>query len=420
MKRSRLQWTAAAVALVTPLLLAACGGGGGGSEGPITVSGTVVNGAGTPVSGADVVLNGDDASILTTGADGAFSYAQVKPPYNLTVKSATTVIEFRGLRRAAPQIVTSSEGLSYGATLAGNVTGPTYPLVHQCIWLGASNGVLTTGTTSSGAYSAGFLWPAGLSTTTDLAALYGQGDCQNAPTAFYQVGKRTGVTAQNGVGQVGLDIDLSTAVNTRSTVLDYSPGAYSSSPHATYLMVYAGGAHFLLALLQSTLPSGASVPFPEGGGTFLVAGHDAQGNMATRIGKAVLGGTTRLDLPTSTALSNSQPLDGATVSKTPSLSWTPVSGAALYVVTVEASGLEYRFYLPGDSATLSLPDYSALGLPLAGNTTYTWTALAMKWSGMDPDALTDPAVGGLGLAQLFQATDLTYYNSQQTSFTTTP
>jgi hypothetical protein len=409
-----------AVALMTSLVLAACGGGGSG--GPITVSGTVVDDTGAPVSSANVVINGDSAGLVTTAADGAFSFPKITPPYTLTIKSGTTIVEYQGLRRAKPQVVFGTGGLVHTAALAGSVTGTTFPLASgDGIALGATNGVLAAGFTDNmGAYSTTFGWAGASSITTDLVALHATAS-GSLITGYDKIGKRTGVTLQDGVGQTGLDIALTTPVTTATTTFDYDVGAYTGSPHVGYVMLNAGGAQFFLGMASMTIPSGTSVLLPDGGGTFVVGGQDADGNTALRIGSAVLGGTTTIDLPATTALANSLPADAATgVSKLPLLSWTPVTGAELYLVKLSTSGLEYDFFLPGSSATLAVPDYSVLGLALAGATSYSWSVTAMKWSGISPDALTDPAVGGLNELGLYQATDLTFYTSSHTSFTTAP
>jgi hypothetical protein len=422
MMRPHLRVAAAAV-LATSSMLAACGGGGGGgSGGPVTVSGTVVDLSGVPLGGANVVLDADTANLVTTGADGAFTFAKVTQPYSLTVKSGTSIEEYHALKRSNPQIVFGGSGLRRSANLSGSVTGPTLPLpTGQRIVLGGTNGVLTTGSPSStsGAFSTKtFLWTGTSSVTTDLAALR-VAATGSLITGYLQLGKRTGVSLQDGVSQSGLDIALDTAVTTETTVLNYAPGAYSDS-RANYLMLRAGGAQFFIGS-GSSIPIGAKVLLPDGGGTFLIRGQDASGNLAARIGMAVLGGTTTLDLPSSTVLSNSLPADATTgVSTTPVLSWTPVSSADLYVVSLSGPGLNYTFYLPSGTSALTVPDYSALTLPLAGSTAYTWSVRALTLSRTSPDALTDPAVGGFSEFTLVQATDLALYDSQSFGFTTAP
>ncbi|HVO18217.1 MAG TPA: carboxypeptidase-like regulatory domain-containing protein [Anaeromyxobacter sp.] len=421
--RTRLQQAAAAALLATPLALAACGGGGG-SGGPFTVNGIVVDSSSAPVSGANVLLNDTASSVVTTGADGKFSFAKVSSPYTLTVQSGTSLTEYRGLSRAGPQITFGTQQALHSDRLSGMVTGPTYPLPSdQGILLGGSNGVLSAGLVDSttGAFTdAAFAWSGASSVTTDLTALRAAAS-GGLITAYFDTGKVAGLTLQDGVDQSGLTIALDTPVVTKSTTFDYDLGAYSNSSQATYLTLTAAGAQFLLVLSSFNIPSGTSVLLPDGGGTLAVGGRDADGNQGFRIGSASLGGTTTLSLPAATALANSLPANMATgVGLTPVLSWTPVSGASVYLVSLSGPGLEYDFVLPGDASSLTLPDYSALGLPLAAGTAYSWNVTAVKESGLSPNSAADPAVGGIGELSLYRATDLTYFSSNQFSFTTAP
>ncbi len=422
--QTRLREIPVVVAAAASLVLGACsgGGGGGGGGGAITVAGVVVDDAGAPVAGAKVVLDDDASTLATTAADGKFSYAKVTPPYSLTALSGTSLVEYRGLSRSNPTLYVTGGGGS-SVKLSGSVTGPTYPLpAGQVILLGATNGVIAESTSSvdpgTGQYSGkAFFWTGATSKTADITALQ-VGVSGTMITAITQAGKRANVTLQAGVDQTGIDIALSSAVTTTSTVLSYDPGAYSSSGSAKYLMLEAQGARYFVN--GGSIPSGSAVLLPDGGGTFFLQGQDASGNGAIRIGAAALGGTTSLTLPATVLLTTSQPANGATaVSKTPTLSWTPVSGATLVLVGVHGSGLEYEIVLPGTSSSLALPDFTALGLPLAASTAYTWSVSAVMASSVTPDFAADPAGGGLDIG-VFTASDLTLFSTADSTFTTGP
>jgi hypothetical protein len=414
-------------AVLIAALLSGCGGGGGGGGGggPITVSGIVVNSTGAPISGANIILNNTSSSLVTTGADGTFSFANVTPPYVLTLKSGTAVAEYRNLTRANPQLTSAIlGGVAYTATLAGDVTGPTYPLPFgQGILVGASNGVLPLGVAASsttGAYSGAFLWTGSASKTTDLVALRATA---TGPliTAYSQTGTRSGVVLNNSVNQTNLDIALTTAVTTTNSIFNYALGAYTSgTPGGRYLTLKASGATFFL-LTSPVVPSSSNLLLPSEGATLVVTGTDVSGNSAIRIRSAVLGGTTTLDLPATTALKNSLPANAAiNVSKTPTLSWTPVSGAEIYAVTLSTAGQSFAFIVPATSASLTVPDYAVLGMALLGATVYNWSVIAVQTGGLSTDATVDPAGSGLSLVGLFLATSLDWYTSVATSFTTVP
>jgi hypothetical protein len=97
-----------------------------------------------------------------------------------------------------------------------------------------------------------------------------------------------------------------------------------------------------------------------------------------------------------------------------------VSGANLYLVTLSGPSLEYELVLPGDASSLTIPDYTALGLPLAAGTSYNWSVTAIQESGLSPNAAVDPAVGGFGDLTIYRATDLRVYASSLFSFPTAP
>jgi hypothetical protein len=412
-------------AVLIAVLLPGCGGGGGGGDGggPITVSGIVVSSTGAPVSGANLILNNTASSLVTTGADGKFSFANVTPPYVLTIKTGTALAEYRNLTRSNPQVVTSTGGVTYSTSLAGNVTGPTYPLpANQFILIGASNGVapLLVTANSVGAYSSSnFIWTGSpINKTTDLVALRFS---YVAPqfTSFIQTGKRSGVVLNDGVGQTGLDIALSAGVTTANSIFNFALGAYTTSGNGGFLNIKANGATFLIPTL--TVPSGTNLLLPSDGAAFFVQGTDAGGNTALRTGQAVLGGTTTIDLPASTVLKNSLPASGATgVSKLPTLSWTPVSGAEIYLVTLSTATQSFAFIIPATSASLTVPDYAALGMALLGSTSYSWRVQAVRGWASSVDATTDPAGAGLSPVALYLNQSVDLYGSASTSFTTAP
>jgi hypothetical protein len=391
----------------------------------MTVRGTVVDDTNNLVNGAVVMLDDNPSRVATTGSAGTFAFADVIAPYTLTVKAGTTIVEYRGLTRTSPQLSTSGAGARYTANLAGNVKSPALPLpADQMLLLAATKGVMAVDVANAtGAYDLGFSWEGSPSVVVDLVALHvSLAVPSHIIKSYWQTGTRPGVSLTNGSHQTGLDVSLSTPVSTAKTILDYDPGAYSVGAKGTYFTVEAQGARFLASILGATIPSGADLLLPSDGATFAVSGKDADGNEAVRIGTAVLGGTTTLDLPVNTLLANSAPGKGAVgVSKTPTLSWTPVNGADFYALYVRNVGaLAYFVMMPGTSTTVTLPDYTTLGLPLQAGSTYDWQVFTFEASGMSVDSMTDPATAALLSVNLHGARSLSLYTSAMTTFTTAP
>lgn len=388
----------------------------------ITINGTVLDSSDVPVSGANVLLNG--ANLKTTGADGSFSYTGVTVPYTLTVKIGTDVLEYRGLTRATLKIGGKPV---QSASIAGKVTGPSYPLpAGETILVSGTNGVFTaspiSASATTGDYSGGLGWFGSASQTTDLVALKLK-TSGSSITAYDFLGKRTGVSLNAGVGQTGLDIALgSDPVPSVDTTFSYTGGAYTTGLAGSLSAIKAGGAVFSLGLGGLPVASGTSIKLPSEGGTVWASGGDASGNQAVKIAAANLSGPTTLNLPTTTVLKNSLPADGTTgVSKRPTLSWTPVSEASLYYVRLTGPGINFLFVLPASAgASLQLPDYSAIGMSLAGGTAYSWRVLSVKSSMFNsPDDL--PANEILSLyVPLLTGASADLFISKDTSFTTAP
>jgi len=312
------------------------------------------------------------------------------------------------------------------AKLAGNVKSPALPIpADQVILLAATKGVFAVdpANPATGAYDLAFQWSGSASVVVDLVALHVSIAVPgNLINSYWQTGTLPGLSLTNGSHLTGLDLSLSTPVSIAKTTLDYDPGAYSVGARGSYLTVDAQGARFLAAALGATIPSGAELLLPSDGATLIVSGSDADGNLASRVGPAVLAGTTTLDLPVNTLLANTAPAKGAVgVSRTPTLSWTPVKGADFYIVYVKKIGaLECYLRVPGTSASITLPDYTALGLPLQGNATYTWQALAFEASGVSVDSMTDPATAALLTVGMYSARSRSLYSAASTTFTTAP
>jgi hypothetical protein len=404
---------------------AADAGSDGDAHVGMTVRGTVVDETSNLVNGAIVMLDDDPSRVVTTGSAGTFEFVGVTAPYTLTVKAGTSLVEYRGLSRTSPQLPSGGGGARYEANLAGNVKSPALPLpAGQTLLLAATKGVMTLYPAKpTGAYDVAFSWSGSPSLVVDLVALHvSTAVPTNVINSYWQTGTLPGVSLTNGIHRTGLDVSLSTPVDTAKTVLDYHPGAYSVGAQGNYVMVEAQGARFFAGVLGATIPSGAELLLPRDGATLAVSGSDADGNTARRVGTAVMGGTTPLDLPVNTLLANSAPAKGAVgVSKTPTLSWTPVSGADFYGVFVKAIGaLEYFVMVPATSTTLTLPDYTKLGLPLQGNTTYMWQVLAFEASGVSVDSMTDPARAALLSVGLQASRGMSQYSSASTVFTTAP
>lgn len=388
----------------------------------VTISGTVLDTSDAPVPGANVLLNG--ANLKTTGADGTFSYTGVTPPYTLTVRIGTSVLEYRGLTRTTLKL---GGKMVYSASSGGMVTGPSYPLpAGEAILVSGTNGVFTAAplvaSATTGNYSGTLGWFGSASKVSDLVALKLK-ISGSTITAYQLLGKRVGVSLNDGVGQTGLDIALGVdPVPTIDTTFSYGGGAYSTGLTGGIAALKAGGATFSFGFGGLPVASGSLVKLPGEGGAVLVQGTDASGNQALSVAAANLSGPTTLSLPATTVLKNSLPANAATgVSKRPTLSWTPVAGANLYYVLLTGPGVSFTFVVPTSAgASLEVPDYSAFGIGLAGSSVYNWTVVSVKSTVFSsPDDLPSNPILSLYVPFL-TGTPADLFISKSTSFTTVP
>jgi len=131
----RVRWSLVLTIAALPLLLAGCPSSGGGDDDddddaattptatptPMTVSGTLVNYSGSPLPSESVLLNG---TLLTTDGAGAFTLADVTPPYTLAYynigSDAATV--YLGVTRPDPTITIISGATDRTATVSGTIS----------------------------------------------------------------------------------------------------------------------------------------------------------------------------------------------------------------------------------------------------------------------------------------------------------
>lgn len=345
----------------------------------ITVSGTVVDGPGTPVFGARVFLGHDPAAVVTTGPDGRFTFTGVSTPYALGLAQAGNATLYYGLSEPAPRLTPNY--VQYSAPVSGRVTGPTFPLPSGQAIVVAAKGVSasTLASATDGSYSTTALWDGSAAVTTDVMAVHVDlGPAGSSIIAAYHLsGKRAGVQLRHGVATTGLDVALTNAVPTSTTTVTLAPGVFSQGVLAIESHVLVEGVEMGYAFggFTTGVASGTVLTYPTAGATVQL-----QGSTGTVMGshrKPLSPGTTTVSLPVDPLLVASAPTPAG--SRTPTLSWTAVPGASMYAVFVSSSGgsgPSYRFFVPGSTTSLQVPDLRALGLGLPPSTSYRWSVLA--------------------------------------------
>ena len=142
----------------------------------INVAGTVLDSSGAPVSAISVQLN-NAGTPATTDVQGKFNFSNVTTPYTLTAKftSPAAIVEYRGLTRADPLLSSNGfGGITSTASVAGTITGPTFPLpAGNSVIVSGTNGALSgiNANTTTAAYTGNMIWGGSATKTTDLVAL---------------------------------------------------------------------------------------------------------------------------------------------------------------------------------------------------------------------------------------------------------
>lgn len=408
--------------ILLSLGLAACGAAPTVGPALMTVQGVAVA-DGSPLAGAKVQLN--HGAVLTTGADGTFTFGNVSAPYTLTVATALGVQEYRGLKTNALHILTGPEMANLStATVSGQIGGVALPLPSgQAFAVGASDSALALAPGSvdgaTGSYAATLMWPKGNTAVTTLSAVrvsFSGGGI----SAYESAGSRSGLALSKGTGVTGVNIPATSPVLAAPVSVNFNLGAYADFASASLMSFVASGTTFTFPV-GPPVTSGSNVLIPTAGASLLLQGKHASG-AAMLARRRALPGSFSFSAPPAVTLINSAPGDSATgTSRTPALHWSAVTGATSYQVNLRAlpGSARYTFWLPGDVSSLTLPDYTVLGAPLAGGSTYGWEVRAHLGSGFEVDRMAD-GNSGATLYKLLALNEWTVYDSVKTTFTTAP
>jgi hypothetical protein len=356
----------------------------------VTVNGSVQSGPGLPVSGAKVVLNDNPNHVFTTGADGKFSFINVTPPYSLTLKIGKNLQEIRDLNLTQPRLV--SNFVEYSTKISGTVSGVQFPLPEgQSIYVAGKNVIFSAlASATDGTFSSTAQWVRGVNIDTELVAVLIKRKSETSATIedFLRSGKRSNIQLINEISQSGLDISLSTPIQTATTTLSINSGFYSNNIATSLTKFIIDGVSF--GFLDGTslpeLTNGSIHKLPVSGLAFQLRGSDISDVRASIETSAVAGGTTTLTLPTAPLFSLITPTSNASnIDLRPTFSWVPVAGAKTTHFSLSGGGTTYHFYLNGDVSSFTLPDFSFLGLSLNKNTLYSWEVQIWTYSDLAPE-----------------------------------
>lgn len=386
------------------------------------VAGVVVDIDGDPLPGYTVYLAGRPPQL--TGADGAFAFAGVAVPYDLTVVSPDVAGQsfaqtFVGLTTASPRVVPAISALtgtptSFMASVSGSLLHATLsPLPPEHAAQVCVEGVDTLVLFSCDLMQAGettYLitptWAGSEDAQVRVRAVVYHVGADAEPDDIVAVGTSPTFTLGDG-GNETRDITITETTAEVTAIYDATvPPGLTVSEH----MLIAHHGEFA----STGLPTGSSsattgtLVAPQFDGAdytlFVIAYEDpatvSRGSIAWETGVSP-GDTVHLDLPTPPVLV--APPDAAPSVSTSTVFTVidPEDGVLTFLVVPIGPGT--GFIVTTDQPTAQVPDLSAIGLSLASGGTYNWTVLGSP----DLDDI-DEAVAGDGYIGPFGRLNVAY------------
>lgn len=386
----------------------------------LTVTGRVVDLFRQPLVGLEVHLGGAAA---VSDAGGRFTFTGVSAPYDLVVKR-TSPLEahvFRGLNRPDP--VLPLIGLTPAAprvaavsgTLAGGSGFPLGQNVVTALFFTASQGFgglyLFPGQGPTyGPFSA--TWYGAASETGTLHGLQWSVDAQLLPAQFLAYGSAP-LAPTEGVAATGQDLTLQAAATGYLSGTVAVPAGFTLASKTLWL----NAGPFTGVFLGSDASPGAAFTYatPDVGLRVGFQATATRGGKSTTSYRAGLLPSEVIALVLPAPPLQQAPVIGATgVSTATPFTWIAFPASIHVVFVVPASGPAFAIYLAGTSTTI--PDLSAMGLPLATGATAIWSVWGVgPFADLDDYAAPDRGLGLAGLAE-----DSVLGVSEPAAFTTAP
>jgi hypothetical protein len=390
---------------------------------PITVAGTVTDEDGSPSPNETVLItSGTFSQSTVTDANGAFSVPGVPVPYNATVINSTSslAIQWQGLTRADPTLFDLNVVvLPRSATLSGALSGGTLPLttdysanvVFASPQTGLNNGGLSVLT--AGTFSGTIRWPGPTSTSGTLYGLEIHKDnTTGLPLDYPGYGTLSPVLLQDMGTLSGQTVAMTSVTTSTLSGTVTVPAGFTLNGKEMFFEP-APGALFELFSDSSTSTSFSYITPDISNATFTVLavaqGTASQTSIAKKAGVAANATGIALDIASPPTLT--LPVDAATgVTKTTPFSWTNFTGVYFVIFSGTPS---YAVFT--SAQTVTIPDFTAQGLPLPASASYTWEVF-----GIGPSTSVDSVAVPGGFISLEILHDGTFSTSGQRAFTTSP
>jgi hypothetical protein len=345
------------------------------SPSTIDVHGVVVGRVG---AAANLTVRIQGHPTVMTDSSGAFTISGVTVPYDVAIVDSANKLAavHQGLTRPNPTLVlpnplgTMITGAVSG-TFSGGKSGDSTFTTFDSPDTAQMGNTYAAGVT---AFSDSFYWFGSSTTTGTLRAFQMQLGGNMLPSVFDGYGELPNVVLSNGGSVTGQVISIMTAPPNGAL-----SGSYTVPPGYTVfrgdVCLQASGHHPLGIYFDTTKSSSFAYVIPQITGVTWAIQLVAQGpslSAATAWQPGLAAGTSGLNVTAPSATTLMQPADAATgVGTTAMFSWMS-EPSAVYIVSLEPMAAGWVETVFTTATTMTIPDLSALGAPLASGTSYQW------------------------------------------------
>ena len=365
-----------------------------GDIAPITVAGTLVNGFGIGYAGAIVHVYGQDATTpvdATTAADGTFTAANVRPPYDVVAVIPAGNRVFLGMTSATPVIGTILDSSMPTGTVeqTGSIALVSGSTAVTAVEVFTPNGGGST-VTSSGdtTYSLDVNPPlTGTSVNATVRALQYEADSHGNPTSYLGYEETAASLSTTASTAVNLAPAGPIASHTLSLQITTAPGSTPSQASLVWLASDHTAPN--LATAQSltnpvtfVAPGDARIPLITS-----ITAVDALGSGAL-VFNTVGTTTTSLQVTVPPGATNLSPANGAIgVNDTSTLSIDAIEGSTYtFILANKASPSTDNVSIVSAVPSVPVARLRAIGVPLTAGATYAYQVAAFFGGGSDPFA----------------------------------
>ncbi len=340
---------------------------------------------------------------VTSGLDGAFTFTDVTPPYDLYTiaddgcgnNRTPTVHYFDDLTRPDPTVTagvyssictTTSPCTSPSSNVSGTKSGAGNSS-DQVVWAWSegsfSNAVLNT----DGTYSGKISWCSGNTSTGAIYAVQYTQKPNGAPDTFLGFAKTPSKTLTNGTAAM-IDVPF-TNINSTATITGTLNGPTGYPTPSVELRQQFGSVTVPLWQADTTAIDAVFPVIPAAGVSSLYASSNLAGHGGTYFAQPLVGNAT-VDITMPAAAEVATPANMASgITTNTTFTWTAPE-SVISVLSISGTGASYRIYTMSEQATI--PAIPELDLP--AGTQFNWAVFGFgPASGSNDAAATNELEG---------------------------